>query len=152
MAKKTREPRKLDIDPTLLSEDDRLAIRKEAAASIEAERSQDARDAYFAAELAKLRRKHTPAEQIVKVTISLAPYLPHLLIDNDQYFDSYTYDVERSRAIGLYEAMQRSWLHQDEIDGRSRFNAYRRPSNNVIGPGHVNSPTRGANGIITLEQ
>ena len=38
MAKKTREPRKLDIDPTLLSEDDRLAIRKEAAASIEAER------------------------------------------------------------------------------------------------------------------
>jgi hypothetical protein len=151
MAKKSREPRKIPVDTSILSDEDRVAIRKEAISAIDAERSQDARDAYFAEELAKLRRKHIPAEQIVNVRIDIAPYLPHLLIDGDQYFADYTYDVERSRAIGLYEAMQRSWAHQDEIDGRSRFNAYRRPHNSVLGPGHVNQPTRGANGIITLE-
>jgi hypothetical protein len=152
MAKKPSEPRKIPVDHKLLSDEDRKAISREAAASIDDEMRQDARDAFFKAELAKLRRRQIPAERMVKVTMNLAPYMPHLLIDNDQYFDSYTYDVEQSRAAVLYEQMQRSWAHQDEIDGRSRFGAYRRPQNSVIGPGHANTPTRGANGIITLEQ
>jgi len=152
LAKKPRVPTKIPTDPSLLSDEDRKAISHEAAASISEEMKQDARDAFFASELAKLRRKQIPAERMVKVTMNLAPYMPHLLIDNDQYFSDYTYDVEQSRAAVLYEQMQRSWAHQDEIDGRSRFNAYRRPQNSVIGPGHANSPTRGANGIITLEQ
>jgi hypothetical protein len=152
LAKKSKEPSKIPVDHSLLSEEDRRAITKEAAASITEEMKQDARDAFFASELAKLRRRQVPAERMVKVTMNLAPYMPHLLIDNDQYFDSYTYDVEQSRAAVLYEQMQRSWAHQDEIDGRSRFNAYRRPQNSVIGPGHAGSPTRGANGIVTLEQ
>jgi hypothetical protein len=152
LAKKSRDPRKIPVDKSILSDVDREAIRKEAHASIIAEMEQDARDAYFAEELAKLRRSRVPEERIVKVTMSLAPYLPHLLIDQDQYFDGYTYDVPHSRALVLYEQMQRSWAHQDEIDGRSRFNAYRQPRGTRIGPQHEGTPTRGANGIITLEQ
>lgn len=151
MAKKTREPSKMPVDPSLLSEEDRLAITREAEASIAAELAQDARDAYFAKELAKLRRKRIPSERFVEVRIDLAPFMPHLLIDNDQYFHDFSYSVETSRAAVLYEQMQRSWAHQDEIDGRSRFNAYQRPQNRVLGPGHANTPTRGANGIVTLE-
>ena len=151
MGKKPDKPRKMHVDTSILSDEDRLAISKEAAASIEAELSQDARDAYFAAELAKLRRKHIPSERLVKVHVHLAPFAPHLLIDGDQYFHDFTYDVEAPRAAVLYEQMQRSWAHQDEIDGRSRFNAYQRPQNRVLGPGHANTPTRGANGIVTLE-
>ena len=151
MTKKPRDPRKIPVDKSILSDDDRAAIRKEAQASIVAEMEQDARDAYFAQQLKELRRARIPAERMVKVTMSLAPFLPHLLIDHDQYFDGYTYDVEQSRAAVLYEQMQRSWAHQDEIDGRSRFNAYRRPRGDRIGPQHEGTPTRGANGIVTLE-
>lgn len=152
MAKKSKTPSNIPVDKSILSDEDRAAIRKEAAASIVSEMEQDARDAYFAEQLAKLRRERIPAERLVKVTVNLAPYMPHLLIDNDQYFDSYTYDVEQSRAAVLYEQMQRSWAHQDEIDGRSRFNAYRRPQNSVLGRQHMGMPTRGANGIVTLDQ
>lgn len=152
MAKKPREPRKMPVDMSVLSDEDRAALRKSAEASIKEEMQQDARDAYFAKQLEELRRKQIPAERMVSVTINLAPYIPFLLIDQDQYFADYTYDVPATRAAVLYEQMQRSWGHQDEIDGRSRFNAYRRPNNTVLGKGHVNTPTRGANGIITLEQ
>ena len=151
MTKKPKTPSKIPIDKSILSDDERTAIRKEAQASIVAEMEQDARDAYFAEELARLRRKQIPAERMVQVTMTLAPYMPHILIDNDQYFDGYTYDVEQSRAAVLYEQMQRSWAHQDEIDGRSRFNAYRRPRGDRIGPQHAGTPTRGSNGIVTLE-
>lgn len=152
MAKKPREPRKMPVDMSVLSDEDRAALRKSAEASIKEEMQQDARDAYFAKQLEELRRKQIPAERIVSVTINLAPYIPFLLIDQDQYFADYTYDVPATRAAVLYEQMQRSWAHQDEIDGRSRFNAYRRPNNTVLGRSHLNTPTSGANGIITLEQ
>ena len=150
MAKK-KEPSKIPVDKSILSDADRAAIRKEAQASIISEMEQDARDAYFAEQLRELRRKRVPAEQMIEITISLAPYMPHILIDNDQYFDGYTYTVEAPRVAVLYEQMQRSWMHQDEIDGRSRFNAYRRPRGDRIGPGSAGTPTRGANGIVTLE-
>lgn len=149
--KKTTPPRKMPVDKALLSEDDVAAIRKEAQASILDEMKQDARDAYFAEELEKLRRKNIPAEREVQVTITLAPYLPHLMIDHNQYFDGYTYNVPTSQAAVMYEQMQRSWAHQDEIDGRSRFNTYRQPRGVRIGPQHQHSPSRGANGIVTLE-
>jgi len=151
MARKPREPRKIPIDTKLLSDEDKLALRKSAEALIREEMTQDARDAYFAKQLAELRRAQIPEERSVSVTINVAPFVPFLLIDGDQYFADYTYDVPASRAAVLYEQMQRSWAHQDEIDGRSRFNAYRRPNNMVLGRGHVNAPTRGANGIITLD-
>lgn len=151
MAKKPKEPSKIPVDKSLLSDADRAAIRKEAQASIISEMEQDARDAYFAEQLAAIRRKQIPAERMVEITMSLAPFLPHLLIDHNQYFDGYTYTVTASCAAVLYEQMQRSWMHQDEIDGRSRFNAYRRPRGDRIGPQHQGTATRGANGIITLE-
>lgn len=151
MAKKPSGPRKIPVDTSILSDEDKQAIAKEAAASISDEIAQDARDAYFAEQLRLLRRKHIPSERQVQVRIDLAPFMPHLLIDNDQYFHDFTYDVDASRAAVLYEQMQRSWAHQDEIDGRSRYAAYQRPQNRVLGPGHANTPTRGANGIVTLE-
>jgi len=144
-------PRKIPIDKSLLSADDRKAIDKEVEASVAAEMEQDARDAYFAEQLEKIRRRQIPAARYVSVVMDMAPFLPHILIDGEQYFHGYRYEVESTRAMVLYEQMQRSWLHQDEIDGRSRIEAYRRPQNRVLGPQHINQPTRGANGIITLE-
>ena len=60
-------------------------------------------------------------------------------------------DFPRARAIVMYEQMQRSWLHQDEIDGRSRFNSYRKPQNITIGPRNIGQATPGfAKGAMGL--
>lgn len=151
MAKTPREPKKIPVDLKLLSAEDKKALKEEARKSVLAEMEQDARDAYFKLVLTDARRQHIPAQQFIHVTMDLAPYLPHVMIDGVMYFHGYGYDVERHQAIVLYEQMQRSWQHQDEIDGRSKYNPYRRAANTVLGPNHAGQVTRGANGAVVLE-
>lgn len=150
--KKGPGSRKIPTDMSLLSDEDKKALATEARKSLLEEMKQDARDVYFQAELTKLRRKNTPAEQIVSVMLDLASFVPYVAIDGTQYFHGYRYDVPRTTAIVLYEQMQRSWMHQDEIDGRSRFDPYRRPQNVTLGPRQMGQPTLGSNGVVTLPE
>lgn len=136
----------------LLSADDKKALREEAAKTVLEELTQEARDEYFKRAIAEVRREHTPRDQIIPVTIDIAPFVPYIAIDGVQYFHGYSYQVPRSRAAVLYEQMQRSWLHQDEIDGRSRFNQYRKPQNAIIGPRNIGQATQGANGTVTMPE
>jgi hypothetical protein len=152
MAKSPKGPGSVKI-PTklsLLSPEDKAALKAEARKSILEEMKQDARDEFFRKAIAEARREHVPEEQILGVFIDLAPFVAHILIDGVQYFHGYSYNVPRTRAAVLYEQMQRSWLHQDEIDGRSRFTAYQRPQHRVIGPREMGQATIGANGAVTL--
>lgn len=151
MAKKFMDKKKLPVRLDLLSVEDREALDKEAKASILAEMAQDARDAYFADKMAELRRGEVPEDQIVNVTIDAAPFVPFIMIDGVQFFHGYTYAVPVKQACVLYEQAHRSWRHQDEIDGRGRTEAYRRPYNTTLGPQHVGTPTRGANGTVVAE-
>lgn len=136
---------------SLLSKEDKAALSKSAAASLTDEMKQQARDEFFEKELARLRREQVPADQIVPVTINAAPYVPNIMLDGVQYFHGYTYEVALKTAIVLYEQMQRSWNHQDEIDGRKRFDPYRRPQNMRIGAGDIGTATQGANGVVVAE-
>ena len=149
-AKKGPPERRVPVKLELLSPEEIAAIKKEARASLLEEMKQDARDEYFSKELKKLRREQIPAEQIVSVSLDLAPFLPHVALDGLMFFHGYTYDVPRSQAIVLYEQMQRSWMHQDEIEGRSRFNSYRRPQQLRIGPNDMGKTTMGANGPVVM--
>lgn len=151
MAKKPTGPAKMPLNHDLLSEEDRLALSAEAAKSVLAEMTQDARDAYFASEMARLRREQIPADQLGLLTIDTAPFVAHLMIDGVQFFQGYTYEVPHKQRVVLLEQMQRSWHHQDEIDGRSRFNAYRRPQNHVLSPNDAGTVTRGVNGVVAAE-
>ena len=151
MVKRKTEPTKIPVDFATLSAEDKALLTQEARKSIAAEMEQDARDAYFAAEMARLRQEHVPDEVIVNVTIDLAPYLQNIMIDGTIYYHGYTYAVPRSRAVVFFEQMQRSWQHQDEIDGRGKSEAYRRPSNMRLGPQHAGMPTRGVNGPVNAE-
>ena len=148
--KKGVTTRKPPTDISMLTAEEKEALFEQARASVLEEMKQDARDKYFADAMAKVRRSHTPKDQIIDVFIDIAPFLPYIAIDQVQYFHGYTYPVERSRALVLYEQMQRSWQHQDEIDGRSRFNPYRRAQNVTIGPRQIGQPTQGANGVVTM--
>jgi hypothetical protein len=151
MAKKPVERKKLPVRLDLLSAEAKAALDKEARASILAEMEQDARDAYFADKMAELRRGEVPEDQIVNVTIDTAPFVRCIMIDGVQFFHGYTYAVPVRQAAVLYEQAHRSWRHQDEIDGRSRTEAYRRPLNTVLGPQHAGTPTRGQNGTVVAE-
>lgn len=152
MAKDTKAvPRKIPVDLKLLSPEQRAALTKEARASVLAEMEQDARDEFFKKEITRVRREQIPAERFVHIMIDTAPYVPHIMIDGAMYFNGYTYPVEQSRAIVLYEQMQRSWQHQDEIDGRRRSEAYRRPQNRTIGPQHMGQATPGFSPRQTVE-
>lgn len=136
----------------LLTKEQKAALREEAEKSVLEEMTQEARDEYFRAEISRARRAKTPSDQILEIFIDIAPFLPYIAIDGVQYFHGYTYPVPRNRAAVLYEQMQRSWLHQDEIDGRSRFNPYRKAQNQVIGPRHMGTATAGANGVVTMPE
>jgi hypothetical protein len=151
VAKKPTGKAPLPIKMDLLSDEDREALSKEAGRSILEQMKQEARDAYFADALDRLRREQVPADQFVSVTLDLAPFAAFLLIDGHPFWHGQTYSVPVKQAAVLYEQAQRGWQHQDEIDGRSRFNAYRKPQQLRLGAQHAGTPTRGANGTVEAE-
>lgn len=151
MAKKPTGPVKMPLNAELLGEEERAALTAEAKKSILSEMTQDARDAFFASEMDRFRREQVPADQLGLLTIDTAPFVAHIMIDGVQFFQGYTYEVPHKQRVVLLEQMQRSWHHQDEIDGRSRSNAYRRPQNHVLSPTDAGSVTRGVNGVVTAE-
>lgn len=141
----------LPVDLNLLTEEEKEALTAEARQMILKDMKQDARDKYFDREVAKLRREHIPSDQFMRLTISSAEYVPYFMLDGDRYYNGYTYDVPQRVAAVLMEQMQRSWQHQEEINGRSRSNAYRQASNQRIGPQHAGSTTHGFAGRVTLD-
>jgi len=128
-------------DFSLLAPEDMEALRKEARASILEEMKQAARDKFFENEREKLRREKVPADTLVDIEINSAPYVPYFMLDGKSFYNGYTYKIPSKVAAVLYEQMQRSWRHQDEIDGRSRVENLAR--NIRIGLRDAGTVTRG---------
>lgn len=126
MSKKGPENVSMDVDQSLLTKVQREELDKVAAQDIEDQRVQAAKDDYYQEALKRQRRRHTPAEQYVRIVIDAAPYVKNFMLDGEMFFTGYEYKVRRSVAAVLNEQMQRSFMHQDEIDGRSKFAPYRR--------------------------
>lgn len=151
--KKGPQPADLPVDPKLLSQVEREELTKSAQKAVDEDRKQQASDAFFKQEQDRLRRKHSPAEEYVNIVIDSAPYVPCFMIDGQQFYCGYEYCVTRGQAAVLTEQMQRSWHHQDEIDGRSRFAPYRRAAEPTIGARHARTVTQGLGpgGIVNAE-
>src|SRR5262245_61622862 len=115
MATKPRKSRGAPANMSLLKPEDTEELRKQARASVLAEMTQAARDEFFQKALAEARAEHVPADQIVSITIDVAPFIPYIALDGVQFFHGYTYQVPRKQFAVIIEQMQRSWLHQDEI-------------------------------------
>ncbi|HXO11934.1 MAG TPA: hypothetical protein VN871_06185 [Mycobacterium sp.] len=141
--KKGPLPGELPADPSLLSDVERQELTKSAQKAVDEDRKQTASDEFFKKEQDRLRRRHIPAEEYVNIVIDSAPYVPNFMIDGEQFFNGYEYRVTRAQAAVLCEQMQRSWQHQDEVDGRSRFAPYRRAQGMHIGEMHAGTATRG---------
>lgn len=151
MAKRVKGPHESDPNGFgMLSVEDRAALDKEAQAAVSDELKQKQRDEYYEAKRAEFRRGKVPEDAIVNVTIDVPSYIGFIMLDGTQFFHGYTYPVPLKTCKVLFEQMQRAWHHQDEIDGRGRVNAYRRPQDMRLGPGHAGSATVGQNGSVVL--
>lgn len=65
-------------------------------------------------------------DEMVDITLELAPFADRLTINGMVYMHGGTYTVSRARANVLNEMVFNGWRHQEEIDGKSRTLAYQR--------------------------
>ena len=145
MNKKDSGPKNVmfPVDVGLLTEEDRIALRKEAEHSVLEEQRQDARDKFYSDEIKRIRQSKIPAERMLEVKVESAAYVPFIMLDGTQYYNGYTYKVRQSVAAVLREQMQKSWNHQDEVDGRSRNAGYQRERYLHVDARNARLPTRG---------
>jgi hypothetical protein len=151
--KKGPQPADLPVDASLLSAVEREELTKSAQKAVDEDRKQQASDAFFKEEQDRLRRRHSPVEEYVNIVIDSAAYVSQFVLDGQAFYCGYEYRVTRGQAAVLCEQMQRSWHHQDEIDGRSRFAPYRRAASPTIGARHAGTVTRGLGpgGVISAD-
>jgi hypothetical protein len=146
MAKNEKGPQRpttTPVDHKVLSADRRAQLTKQAEEDLAAEREQQAGDDWYDKELERLRRGYIPSAQYVRITIDAAPYVQFFMLDGVQYYPGYPYEVTRDQAAVLNEQCQRSWQHQDQIDGRDRYQPYRREQGMKIGVAQMGTTTRG---------
>lgn len=125
----------------MLSAEEKDAIRKEVLADLERDAKEKAKLEFKEIVKRRERMKAGIGEQREKVTIDLAPYCNHILIDNVSYFQGQTVEVRTPVAIGFREIMQRTWEHQSQIEGKNE-NWYRRMRGVRVTPHGVVNDTR----------
>lgn len=128
MTDKTEKP-ELDDDEPLLSKAEIEEIKKEARKELRAEQKKAAKDALKKKELSRLRMEEGLViggveDEIVSMAIDLAPYADGILINGQKYWHGTTFTGPRHIARTLSEMSQRTWKHQNEIDGKSLTNFY----------------------------
>lgn len=144
-------------DPILTNEEI-AAIRKQAREDILKLRKSNAKTQFLEAEKARLLREEgmttgtTAKDQMVRITIKLAEYAGNILINGRPYWHGHTYTVPRHVAENLREIMQRTEIHQAEIDGKGLRSFYAKQHETVLSPvkGVQNAPTRPDGSKVTV--
>lgn len=122
----TFEDPTIPATPAPLFSDKEIAdIRAAAREEILKDKKAAARKQMMAAEKLRLQREeglttgNGHLDEIVTVTIDLAPYAPHILVNGHAYWHGQSYPVPRHVAASLQETMFNTWRHQSTIRGES---------------------------------
>lgn len=100
------------------------AIKTEARAEVMADKKKAAKASMLDAEKIRLQREeglttgNSHMDEMMTVTIDLAPFSDRILVNQQPYWHGKTYTVARHIAESLRETMFRTWAHQNEIDGK----------------------------------
>lgn len=119
--KKGRQPRPTPADFSVLTATDQMRLRKEAEDIVAAERKKAAEAAFLDQLLDEERRSTGVEEELVSITLNLAEFCDRVTLDGRIYMQGKTYTVPVSVFDTLRDIAFRTWQHQDEIDGKSRF-------------------------------
>lgn len=117
-------------DQPMFSAKELEAIKAQAREEILADKKAAAKKDMLAAEKVRLQREeglttgNSHADEIVNVTIDLAPYAPSILVNGLPYHHGRTYPVPRHVASSLQETMFNTWKHQGTIKGESLSEFY----------------------------
>jgi hypothetical protein len=112
-------------DPeALLTEAEIEDIRAKARAEIMGDKRTKLKAEILAAEKQRLKNEeglttgNGHQDEIVSITIDLAPFAPHVNINGKCYYHGRTYPVPRHVADTLRDQMFMTWKHQNQIDGK----------------------------------
>jgi len=117
-------------DGPLFSAKEISEIKAKAKAEILAAKKDALKKDMIAAEKRRLRLEegltvgNSHMDEIVNVTIDLAPYAPSILVNGISYWHGKNYPVPRHVAASLQETMFNTWKHQGEIKGESLSEFY----------------------------
>lgn len=81
-------------------------------------------------ETARLRREEGfvtgegAKDELVSVTLDLAPHSDRITINQMAYWHGHTYTVPRHVGDSLRDMQARGWVHQDELDGKNKTQHY----------------------------
>jgi hypothetical protein len=133
-------------DEPILSKEEMDQIRasvrakvKEELAAREQEHKADAVKETTARALQEARRQAGLTDyrdDLVSVTIDVAPYADKITVDGKMFFQGHTYQVVRRQADSLREMMARSWDHEDNT-GYPNKKFYRRPADTMNPMAHA---------------
>lgn len=121
---------KVAADLSLLSDEDKTRLKKEAKLKVDAERKLDAEEAYLAQITLEHQRDTGVEEPLVDVVLELPLFADRLVLDGIHYMNNIQYAVPQGRYDVMVEQQQRMWNHQNEIDGKR--GDPRRPLNRVM--------------------
>lgn len=111
------------VDLSLIPEEELSALREQAKIKVGKERLAEAREAAIAAFVEEERRATSklPEHEMVDIYIDLPEFCDRLIIDSKVFLFGHTYTVSRPQADSMLEMMARTFDHQLEIDGKSKF-------------------------------
>jgi len=117
-------------DAPMFSAKELEAIKAQARKEILDDKKAAAKREMLATEKVRLQREeglttgNSHADEIVNVTIDLAPYAASILVNGMPYHHGRTYPVPRHVASSLQETMFNTWKHQGTIKGESMSEFY----------------------------
>lgn len=111
------------IDDTELNAADIAALKAAAEKQVAKERKDAASKALLEKFVAEARRATAtdPDEEMVDIFIDLPEFSDRLIIDGRIYLYGHTYTVNRAQYNGIKEMLHRAYDHQDELDGKSKY-------------------------------
>lgn len=122
-----------DVEPQdapMFSAKELADIKEQARKEILADKRAAAKKDMLATEKLRLQREeglttgNSHADEIVNVTIDLAPYSAAILVNGLPYHHGRTYPVPRHIAMSLQDTMFNTWKHQGTIKGESMSEFY----------------------------
>lgn len=126
-----------EVHATFLSDKEKEKIRLEVIKEIEIETKQKVAADYKAKLMSDAKRKALlkdalpgqDADGLVPVFVDLPKVSEAIRLDGISYYHGHTYNVTPQVRDVINEAMFRGRAHEDEINGRTNSNEYRKPTN-----------------------
>lgn len=113
------------VDFTLLSQEEKDKLRKQAKDRVRADQIKAAQEAYFAKMLEEETRALDPDEEEVEFELELPPFAKCVMLNGVQYMHGGVYTVSRPRFDSIIDIVSNAWMHntailEEEVRDRSR--------------------------------